>query len=111
MKWNASITQLLKKLNAGPLYEYNTPFVFKTPAHTEMDVKIVLRLFEVLNGIYPDVCMGSTEESKIQWLNAFKRESFTDIEKIKVGIAKCKSGEVAEITSPEQFMSFCGNNE
>lgn len=111
MKWNASTKQLLKKLNAGPLYEYNAPFVFKTPAYTEMDVKIVLRLFEVLNDIYPCFCIGETEESKIQWLNAFKRESFTDVEKIKVGIAKCKGGQIDEITSPEQFMSLCDTNE
>lgn len=111
MKWNASITQLLKKLNAGPLYEYNDPFVFKTPAYTEMEVKIVLRLFEVLNDIYPCVCIGDTEESKIQWLMAFKRESFSDIEKIKLGIAKCKSGVATQITSPEQFMSLCDSDE
>ncbi len=86
----------------------------KTPEinFSEKDAEIINNLFFSLQGIFPAFrqAWGSDalfEKAKTEWIKAFALAGINSIEKINVGLNKCRLLKTPWIPTPGQFIGMC----
>jgi hypothetical protein len=104
------IEDILSEMNPKSLYEYSPPFA--QPKFTEMDYKIVNKLFLTFTSIFPAFKQAWPTESefegaKREWMKAFKQVELTDLELIKIGVGRFRLLATPFVPSPGQFIEMC----
>lgn len=107
-----TIDEIINGLHSRSSFNYQTPFVDPAPVFTEMDYKIVNRLFEVFQGIFPAFKQAWPTETefeiaKREWMKAFKQVGLNDTEMIAIGVSKFRLMPTPFVPSPGQFIALC----
>lgn len=79
---------------------------------TEEDYRIVNKLFLSFQAIFPAFkqawpTQAELDNSKREWVKAFKQAGLNDVEVIKRGLAKYRLLENPFVPSPGQFIAMC----
>lgn len=107
-----SIEKILAEMNIKSLHEYSAPFANPNPVFTEMDYKLINKLFVTFQSIFPAFKQAwPTEDeflnAKREWMKAFKQVKLEDIELIKIGVMRFRLLPTPFVPSPGQFIQMC----
>jgi hypothetical protein len=112
------MNDVMEEINIAKPLEYQEPFVDPAAFHREQEynLKIINRLFERLTAICPAFrhswpTQKDFDNTKLEWMKAFKLANLFDVEKIKRGIEKYSLLPTAFVPSPGQFIKLCQEDE
>jgi hypothetical protein len=102
----------MKKIPPDLMHTYREPFIDPAPKFTEADYKLINDLFVVFQSIFPAFkqawpTQSEFENSKREWIKAFKLVNLCDLETIKIGVNKFRLLENPFVPSPGQFIAMC----
>ena len=106
------INSILDEMNTGSRNEFIPPFVSPNSKFTELDYRIVNKLFKTFQSIFPAFKQAwptdsEFENAKREWMKAFKLANLQDIEAIKRGVNSYRLAPTPFVPSPGQFIELC----
>ncbi len=110
------INEILETLNSDTATKNNETYVHVNHGFTDLDYKIVNKLFLTFTSIFPAFKQAwpteiEFENAKREWIKAFNQVGLKDIEEIKKGVDRFRIETTPFVPSPGQFIEMCRRKE